>query len=98
MLYAAEGRTDGFLDDSETLALLAAGLEQARLDGQRVLVLIPDETRTCPLPLLFRCLADLIGPRAAKLDFLIALGTHQPLPEERINNLLGITAEQRAGK
>ncbi len=98
MLYAAEGRTDGFLDDSETLALLAAGLEQARLDGQRVLVLIPDETRTCPLPLLFRCLADLIGPRAAKLDFLIALGTHQPLPEERINNLLGITAEQRASK
>jgi len=98
MLYAAEGRTDGFLDDSETLALLAAGLEQARLDGQRVLVLIPDETRTCPLPLLFRYLADLVGPRAAKLDFLIALGTHQPIPEERINKLLGITAEQRAGK
>ncbi len=97
-MLAGEGRPDGILSDDETYELLQAGLAKADLDGKSVLVLIPDETRTCPLPMLFRRVVDLLGPRVAKLDFLIALGTHQPLPEDRINKLLGISAEDRQKK
>ncbi len=98
MLLAGEGRPDGTLSKSETYELLRAGLSQVDLDGKRLLVLIPDETRTCPLPMLFRQVVDLLAPRVARLDFLIALGTHQPIPEPRINRLLGLSAEERQGK
>ncbi len=98
MLLAGEGRPDGILSDTETYELLQAGLAQADLDGKSLLILIPDETRTCPLPMLFRHVVDLLAPRVAKLDFLVALGTHQPIPEDRINKLLGISAEERQGK
>lgn len=96
-MLAGEGRPDGILTDSEAYDILKAGLDQVDLEGKRLLVLIPDETRTCPLPMLFRHVVDLLSPRVAKLDFLIALGTHQPIPDERINKLLGISAEERQG-
>ncbi len=98
MLLACRGLTDGYLTDSEAYFLMKAGLDRVDLKGKKVLVLIPDSTRTCPLPMLFRHLVDLIGSKVAKLDFLIALGTHQPMPEDKINALLGLTEEERKGK
>lgn len=95
MLLAGKGLTDGYLFNGEVHDLLRRGLEQADLAGKRVLVLIPDKTRTCPLPMLFRQLVDLLSWRVAKLDFLIALGTHQPMPEEEILHMLGISAQER---
>jgi nickel-dependent lactate racemase len=69
------------------------------LDGQfknqRMLVLIPDHTRSLPLPFLFRALVDVLH-NAKQLDFMVALGTHPPLSEESLNKLVGITAEERA--
>jgi len=98
MLLACKGLSDGYLTDSETYFLLKAGLDQVDLAGKRVLTLIPDHTRTVPLPMLFRHMVDLIGPRASKLDFLIALGTHQPLPEKKINQLVGVTDTEKKGE
>lgn len=62
--------------------------------NQRVLVLIPDHTRSLPLPFLFRVLVDVLHA-AKQLDFMVALGTHPPLEEESLNKLVGITAEER---
>ena len=59
-----------------------------------MLVLIPDHTRSLPLPFLFRSLVDVLHD-AKQLDFMVALGTHPPLSEESINKLVGITAEER---
>jgi nickel-dependent lactate racemase len=98
MMLASKGLTDGYLTDSETYFLMKSGLDQMDLTGKKVVVLIPDSTRTCPLPMLFRHLVDLIGGKVAKLDFLIALGTHQPMPEDKINQLMGLTEEERKGK
>jgi len=89
---------DGLISDTEAFETLAAGLEQVDLAGKRVLVLIPDHTRSCPLPMMFRHICELVGSRAVKLDFLIALGTHQPMGPDRINRLVGITEGQRAGE
>lgn len=97
MLIGA-GSADKFLSESETRELMATALSNAPLDGKRVLILIPDGTRTAPIPMMFRLFHELLGRRAASLDYLIALGTHQPMNEEHINRHLGITAEERAGK
>ena len=48
------------------------------LDGKRVLVIIPDSTRTAPIPLFFRLFHEALWGRVAALDYLVALGTHQP--------------------
>jgi len=95
MLLAGKGFTDGYLVNGEVYNVLRQGLDQVDLTGKRVLVLIPDKTRSCPLPMLFRQLVDLLAWRVAKLDFLIALGTHQPMPEEEILHMLGISPTER---
>jgi lactate racemase len=63
--------------------------------NQRVLVLIPDHTRSLPMPLLFRELVDVLGD-ARQLDFMVALGTHPPLSAEQLCSLVGISLEERA--
>jgi lactate racemase len=71
------------------------GVLEGRFSGQKVLVLIPDHTRTLPLPQLFRMLVEVCSD-ASKLDFMVALGTHPPLEEDHILKLVGISAEERA--
>jgi len=78
--------------------LLARALDPLPLDGKRILAIIPDSTRTAPLPMMFRLLYERLGRRAARLDYLIALGTHPPMPEEAIERLVGVSAAERAEK
>ena len=77
-------------------ATLMQGLGQ-RFAGARLLVLIPDHTRTLPLPLLFPLMVEALEG-ARQVDFMVALGTHPPLSDEAINRLLGLTPEDRAGR
>jgi nickel-dependent lactate racemase len=82
--------------------LTEAQIETAIHDGlgdkfrdAKVLVLIPDHTRTLPMPLLFRLLvAALRG--AKQLDFMVALGTHPALDEAALNRLVGLSADERS--
>lgn len=60
----------------------------------KVLVLIPDHTRTIPLPLLFRQVVDILAD-TRQLDFMVALGTHPPLSEESLGHRVGITLDER---
>lgn len=83
------------LTPPEIHAALARGLA-GRFSGQRVLVLIPDHTRSLPLPLLFRMVVSLLQD-TARLDFMVALGTHPPLDEESLCRLVGITPAERSG-
>lgn len=64
--------------------------------GKRVLLLVPDQTRTAPLPLLFDAVHRRLAGVAARLDVIVALGTHPPLSEAQLHKLLGITAENRS--
>lgn len=65
-----------------------------RFRDQHVLVLIPDHTRTLPLPLLFRALTQALAD-TKQLDFMVALGTHSPLSEEALLKLVGISQHER---
>ncbi|MEA3351372.1 MAG: lactate racemase domain-containing protein [Chloroflexota bacterium] len=73
---------------------LTRGLD-GKFTNQRLLVLIPDHTRSLPLPQLFRILVDVL-PDTRQLDFMVALGTHPPLSEAQLCNLVGISPEERA--
>ena len=81
------------LSEDEITEALHEGLDD-KFINQRVLVLIPDHTRSLPLPFLFRTLVDILSD-AAQLDFMVALGTHPPLSEENLNKLVGITNAER---
>ena len=81
------------LTDEQILATLHNGLG-SRFGNTRVLVLIPDHTRSLPLPFLFRSLVEVLHD-AKQLDFMVALGTHPPLSPESIHRLVGISAEER---
>jgi nickel-dependent lactate racemase len=62
------------------------------------MVIIPDGTRTASMPLLFRLLCAQLGQSASRLDYLIALGTHQPMGEEAVERLVGLSAIERAAQ
>jgi nickel-dependent lactate racemase len=57
--------------------------------GKRVLVLVPDATRTAPLPLLLDALWSRLSGVVRALDVLIALGTHPPMSAAHIAAMLG---------
>ncbi len=83
------GLEQGYLTPDEVRTLASDGLGRRPVDGRRVLVLIPDGTRTMPMPLLFEILERALGPRAAALDFLVALGTHPAMDDAQLATLLG---------
>jgi lactate racemase len=83
---------------SDVQHILTDTFTDMRLDGKRVLVIIPDGTRTAPLPMMFRLLYEQLGQRVAQLDYLIALGTHQPMSDEAIEQLVGVSSDERAAQ
>src|ERR1700674_3824125 len=91
-----QGSATETLDSAAAAELVAAECDALPLDGKRVLVLIPDGTRNAPIPLLFRLLYDVLGKRVARLDYLIALGTHPPMPDAAVDRLVGVSAPARA--
>ena len=83
------GLADGFLDEHEIRRIVREASASMDVSGRRVLCLIPDGTRTMPMPLMFRLLREEIGSRAAAFDFLVALGTHMPMTDEQLGRLVG---------
>ena len=103
-MVVGKGLTTATLTTEDVQQLLARADEEllvgAGLDptNKRVLVIIPDGTRTAPIPLMFRLLYEQIGRRVAQLDYLIALGTHPPMLHEAIDHLVGVRAVQRSNE
>jgi nickel-dependent lactate racemase len=92
------GSTTRHLGDAEVRQIVGDALSALHLTGKKVLLIVPDSTRTAPVGQLFRAIFDEIGVDAKNLDVLIALGTHPPMSDAAINLRLEITAEERAGK
>jgi nickel-dependent lactate racemase len=88
------GFADRMMTDAETREIVMQGVEQLDAAGKRVLVIIPDHTRTAPIAEMFRLLYEGLGRRVAALDYLVALGTHPAMSEEMICGRVGLSAEQ----
>ncbi|MEI2725927.1 MAG: lactate racemase domain-containing protein [Verrucomicrobiota bacterium] len=79
------------------VSLVAQALPADLYRNQRVLLIVPDHTRTAPVGLLFKTIHAQIGHVTKELDVLTALGTHPPMSEAAICERLEISlAERRA--
>ncbi len=89
MRVVGKGQVDRFLSEAEVRDLMGEALEEADLTDKRVLIIVPDGTRTAPIPMMFRLFNELLSERAAALDYLVALGTHQPMSDAALSELVG---------
>ena len=78
--------------------LIAQACPAADYRGKKVLLIVPDATRTAPVGPVFQAIHEQLGGVTAALDMMIALGTHQPMSESAICERLDITAEERSTK
>ncbi|MBU0495843.1 MAG: DUF2088 domain-containing protein [Chloroflexi bacterium] len=78
--------------EEQVRELMAAALARRDWRGARVLVIIPDSTRTAPIPLFYRLFNELLRPQVTALDYLVALGTHQPMSDEALCRLVGVSS------
>jgi nickel-dependent lactate racemase len=92
-LVAAAGQS---LGPDQVRALVAAACPADDYRGRRVLLIIPDGTRTAPVGLMFQALFAQIGGVTKKFDVMLALGTHPAMPADAINQRVGISAAERA--
>lgn len=83
------GFKDRFLDRDTVETIVKQGLDDLQLSGKKVLIIIPDGTRTMPLPMFFEIFREQLSPVAAKLDYLVALGTHMAMTDEQLSALVG---------
>jgi nickel-dependent lactate racemase len=84
-----QGAVDRQLTAREIHDIVGAGLASLPLDGARLLVIIPDATRTMPMPAMREAIEAAAGPRRAAVDYLVALGTHQPMSDAQLSMLIG---------
>ena len=79
------------LSPAQTLEFLGKSLDPADYNDQRVLIIIPDSTRSGPFHLLVRQILTVLKPLAAEIDILIALGTHPLMSRPQIAKFLKIS-------
>ena len=89
---------EGFIDSSQAGEAVAEFFAQNDYAGKRVLLMVPDNTRSGPVGDIFKMVIDHIGPKAGATDVLVALGTHPPMTEEQICDRLSITLDERKSK
>ncbi|HEY4300010.1 MAG TPA: lactate racemase domain-containing protein [Candidatus Didemnitutus sp.] len=89
---AASGQS---LPPAEVADLVARACPPDDHRGRRILLIIPDGTRTAPIGLMFKLLHARLSPVAAAFDVMIALGTHPPMSDEAINARVEISAAER---
>jgi lactate racemase len=93
------GAAERNLSGEELRAIVAEAIEAARVDGKRVLIVIPDGTRTMPMPAMFSLFQELLRPRVKALDYLVALGTHALMTDAQLTKLVGQpVANEMAGE
>ena len=70
--------------------LVADGVRPLDVDGKNVVLVVPDGTRSCPLPLLVGTLHRHLRGRVGSLTAVIALGTHSYMEPDEIDRLFGV--------
>ena len=87
---ARVGGPERVLGEAEVREFVGAQLAGLDLDGRSVCVLVPDATRTCPLPLLVGAVHKALHGRVSRLTVLIALGTHGAMSAEALDAHVGV--------
>ena len=83
------GGPDQVLTDDAVRQFVTQTLAAEDVDGRSVCVIVPDGTRSCPLPLLLSAVHQALHGRATQITVLIALGTHAAMGEMQLAGHLG---------
>ena len=84
-----KGTLEGTLTREEVSDVVRRACDEMRVEGKRVLTIIPDRTRTMPMPLMFELLQQNLAGRAKAHDYLVALGTHQLMTDAELSQMIG---------
>ncbi len=84
------------MDEREIRRRVVAGLGELGLSGKRIIMLIPDSTRTAPVAAMVRTVHGVLRGLGAELDLMVALGTHHPMSRGDLLRHLGMTEETYA--
>ena len=79
------GSAEGYLAPEQVAAFIEAEFARIDVDGKSVCLLVPDDTRSCPLPQLLPLIYAALESRATSITALIALGTHAAMSDAAIN-------------
>src|SRR6516225_268695 len=85
------GFAGAYLNGEDIGEIAVQAFASRALDSRRILVLIPDGTRTMPMPQLFTVFDQILRPRAKAVDYLVALGTHPLMTDQQLSKLVGRT-------
>lgn len=83
------GGPEQTLTADQVRQFIAEQLAAVDVDGKSVCLVIPDGTRSSPLPLLMRCVHEALAGRVTQLTAVIALGTHVGMTDEALAKHLG---------
>jgi nickel-dependent lactate racemase len=83
------------LSSQDVIQILRAGLPQAKFQNRKVLLIVPDHTRTAPVGQMFKEVHDWLGSVANQIDVMVALGTHPPMSQEAICHRLDLTLAEK---
>jgi lactate racemase len=86
---ATIGGPSTHLEDADVTRFIATQMEDLDLGGRSVCVVIPDATRSCPLPLLLGAIEKAAAGRVSSMTAVVALGTHAPMSTRDISTLVG---------
>ena len=82
------GGVGDILQREQVSEFVATAVARAGIENQRVCLVVPDGTRTCPLPLLLQAMREALAS-ASEVRVVIALGTHQAMSDEHLSQHLG---------
>jgi len=92
---SAVGLAGATLDDEAVEDVIGRALASIDAKGKKVLLIVPDSTRTAPVGQVFKTIHRQLNSLASAVDVMIALGTHPPMTEEAIRERLEITEAER---
>ena len=83
------------LSSTQANEVVSKAMPEADFHNSKVLLIVPDSTRTAPVGTIFKAIHNQIGNNVSDLDVMIALGTHQAMSETAIEQRLEISHNER---
>ena len=94
-ILSKTGANHSALGADDVRAIVAQACPAKDYRGKKVLLIVPDATRTAPVDLVFKALHEQIAAACKSFDVMVALGTHPPMSEAGICARLGISTEEK---
>ncbi len=88
-MTATLGGPGPILTEDDVRTFVRAQLSGLDLSGRSLCLVIPDATRTCPLPLLLGAIDEEAAGRTSACTAVVALGTHAPMADAAMRSLVG---------